>query len=236
MPLSPASPTPKGTVPWHSHLKKSYTKNFLYVDQPILLSMANIKRSGDVSMHCLEFKDFVDDDERFLVFHIALNDTLMGDIKSDPHARLCWTMPKTKEYYKLEGKFYIASAPIQVTRFPPPRLVEGVAAADYWEERRTSHWKKLDDATRATYTWPSRGDAPRAEKQAFACQSLAYYDAKQPANQLHVVHDIAMDNFCLLLYKITEVEHLDYNAFPPKRTLYTVSAKDNQWSMQELNP
>ncbi|ORX53098.1 hypothetical protein DM01DRAFT_1374561 [Hesseltinella vesiculosa] len=199
--------------------------------------MANIKRSGDVSMHCLEFKDFVDDNDRFLVFHIALNDTLMGDIKADPHARLCWTMPKTKEYYKLEGKFYIASSPMQVTRFPPPRIVEnGEPAADYWEAKRRDHWKALTDQARAIYTWPSRGEAPKSEKQAFSCQSLAHFDASKPASQLHVVHDIAMDNFCLLLYKINEVEHFDHNAFPPKRSVFTVSPKDNHWSSTELNP
>ncbi|KAI9306629.1 hypothetical protein BJ944DRAFT_159538, partial [Cunninghamella echinulata] len=166
--------------------------------------LSNIKRSGDISMHCIQFQSFIEDDNRFLVFHIALNDTLMGDIKSDPNARLCWTMPKTKEYYKMKGKFYISSSPMQVTRFPPPRPIKNdLPASDYWENERKKQWKGLTNKGRATYTWPSHGDT-RANRTAFS------------------FHDIAMDNFCLLIYKITEVEHFDYNSFP---AINTVSIK-----------
>lgn len=35
-----------------------------------------------------------------------------------------------------------------------------------------------------------------------------------------------MDNFCLLLYKVTEVEHFDYNVFPPKRTVNRHNIQD----------
>ncbi|KAI8344183.1 hypothetical protein BC941DRAFT_407995 [Chlamydoabsidia padenii] len=213
--------------------------------------MTNIKRSGDVSLHCLQFQSFVEEDERFIVFHIALNDTLMGDIKTDPNARLCWTMAKSKEYFKFRGKFYIASSPLQVTRFPPPKTSNssGLKASDFWEKERQQHWKSLSDKTRATYTWPSRGDCPRADDSSFACQSLSYYDDANGGgggifglgqgksnDKLKVVHDIAMDNYCLLVYKITEVEHYDHSQFPPRRKLFTLSIKDNKWSYQELNP
>jgi hypothetical protein len=53
--------------------------------------MSNIRRSGDVSMHSLPFQDFLEDDCRFLLFLLAMNDNLlMGDIKSDPTVKLCW--------------------------------------------------------------------------------------------------------------------------------------------------
>ena len=53
--------------------------------------MSNIKRSGDASMHCLQFLSFLEDDPRFLQFPLAMNDNLlMGDIKSDPNANLSW--------------------------------------------------------------------------------------------------------------------------------------------------
>ncbi|CAO3642763.1 unnamed protein product [Cunninghamella blakesleeana] len=211
--------------------------------------MSNIKQSGDISMHCIQFQLFIEDDNRFLVFHIALNDTVMGDIKSNPNARLCWTMPKTKEYYKLKGKFYISSSPMQITRFPPPKPnFSNVAAADYWENERKKHWKGLSDKGRAVYTWPSHGDT-RANRTAFSCQTLKHFDQqvqpsgngglftnnnKENIDKLKVVHDIAMDNFCLLIYKITEVEHFDYNSFPAINTLYSIV--NNQWMVKELNP
>ncbi|ORY91046.1 hypothetical protein BCR43DRAFT_446905 [Syncephalastrum racemosum] len=179
--------------------------------------MSNIKRSGDVSMHLLPFQSFIDDDPRFLLFLLAMNDNhLMGDIKSDPHALLCWAMPKTNEYFSFQGKFYIASAPIQVTRFPPPKL-PGVdlPQAEYWEQQREKQWMALTDKQRAMFTWPPRREIPKADKGAFSVQSLPPTKAKDPA--LHVVHDLAKDNFCLLVYKVTSVEYFDPTSFPPRR-------------------
>lgn len=155
-------------------------------------------------------------------------------------------MPKSKEYYKLVGKFYIASAPIQVTRFPPPKIpASDLPAAEFWELERRKHWKAMDDKTRATYTWPSRGEAPKADRIAFSCQSLdclieqegtaargglfslrrnntapASSSTTSPStDQKQVIHDIAMDNFCLLAYKISEVEYYDHSSFPQRRTV-----------------
>ncbi|KAI8141523.1 hypothetical protein BJV82DRAFT_618080 [Fennellomyces sp. T-0311] len=200
--------------------------------------MSNIKRSGDASMHCLQFLSFLDDDPRFLQFPLAMNDNLlMGDIKSDPNARLSWTMPKTKEYYKLTGKFYIASAPIQVTRFPPPRIPSSdLVAAEFWEKERQKQWKGLNDKARAVFTWPSRGEVPRADRVAFTCQALKHSvaDKNKKTDEAQVVHDIAMDNFCLLVYKVSDVEHFDYSSYPPRRTVHTL--KDNRWISKEANP
>ncbi|KAL1929716.1 hypothetical protein VTP01DRAFT_1854 [Rhizomucor pusillus] len=252
-PSSPTSPLPSTSPPpWHPILKKSYSRNFLYSDEAVYLSMSNIKRSGDVSMHCLQFQGFLEEDPRFIEFPLAMNDNiLMGDIKSDPNARLSWTMPKTKEYFKFSGKFYIASAPIQVTRFPPPKIPSSdLAAADFWENERKRRWKALSDQERAVFTWPSRGEVPKADRIAFSCQSLGNLAEKQesgrsifgsltsqkPNDSLQVVHDIAMDNFCLLVYRISEVEYFDYSSFPPRRTIYTYSLKDNQWLVQDANP
>ena len=131
-------------------------------------------------------------------------------------------MPKSKEYYKLSGKFYIASAPIQVTRFPPPRVTNDLAAQEFWERERTKQWKALDDKVRAMFTWPSRGEMPKADKIAFTCQSLKHTvpdPRKKKTDDAQVVHDIAMDNFCLLAFKVSEVEYFDYSSFPPKRTV-----------------
>ena len=68
---------------------KSVLKNMeLFI---VFVHMSNIKRSGDVSMHSLHFQDFLEDDCRFLEFLLAMNDnSLMGDIKSDPNVKLCW--------------------------------------------------------------------------------------------------------------------------------------------------
>ncbi|KAI9280943.1 hypothetical protein BC943DRAFT_330164 [Umbelopsis sp. AD052] len=213
-----------GMAAWFERLKKSYTRNFVYSEEPVFVHMSNIRRSGDVSMHSLPFQDFLEDDCRFLLFLLAMNDNLlMGDIKSDPNVKLCWNMPKTKEHFYLKGKFYIASAPIQVTRFPPPKIVDSdVCAVDYWEAERSKQWKQLDKRTRATFTWPASREAPKSDNIAFSCLSLDALPSepvKGKPEPLKIVHDIAMDNFCLLIFKISAVEHFDYSMFPAKRTV-----------------
>lgn len=148
-------------------------------------------------------------------------------------------MPKSKEYFKFRGKFYIASSPLQVTRFPPPKTSSSgdLKASEFWEKERKQHWKALSDKARANFTWPSRGDCPRADSSSFGCQSLSHFDADSAGgaglfgfgqgknDKLKVVHDIAMDNYCLLVYKIVEVEHFDYSPFPPKRNVSPLPLK-----------
>lgn len=138
-------------------------------------------------------------------------------------------MPKTKEYYVFKGKFYIASSPIQVTRFPPPKIIDDdtTSAHDYWEDQRIQQWNELDAPSRAMFTWPSRAETPKAADVAFSCQSLSTHDKT-------LVHDIAMDNFCLLVFKVTDVEHFDYSVFPPKRLVclfYSVRKADGNMLM-----
>jgi len=229
-----------GMTTWYERLRKSYTRNFVYSEEPVFVHMSNIRRSGDVSMHSLHFQEFLEDDCRFLMFLLAMNDNLlMGDIKSDPNVKLCWNMARTKEHFYLQGKFYIASAPIQVTRFPAPKIVDNdQSAADYWEAERCKQWRQLDKRTRAMFTWPASREAPKSDKIAFSCTSLDAMPASSTAtgrpDPSRIVHDIAMDNFCLLIFKITAVEHFDYSAFPAQRTLYTLQGAECQ--VVEANP
>ncbi|KAG2212581.1 hypothetical protein INT47_000557 [Mucor saturninus] len=179
-------------------------------------------------MHNLRFNKMLENG--FLQFIFAMNDhILMGDIKSDPNAKINWTL-STQEYYNFKGKFYIASAPIQVTRFPPPKISNGSgsSAVEEWEEERIRQWKGLDPETRATFTWPSRGEIPQSSSVAFSCRSLG--------TDASVVHDIALDNFCLLVYKVTHVEYFNYATFPPKRCVYTLDLKNSCWDTQTSNP
>ncbi|KAI8082590.1 uncharacterized protein B0P05DRAFT_459221, partial [Gilbertella persicaria] len=170
--------------------------------------MSNTKRSDDTSIHCIPFRGFLKGDARFLLFSVFMHENLlMSDIKSDPYANLSWIMPRTHEYFNLKGRFYIASAPIQITRFPPPKITKENASG-YWEQERLRQWSLLDHQLRATFTWPSRTEV--IDNKSLLCQSLPY-------DKSCLLIDIAMDNFCLLVYKVTEAEYLDYSIFPPKR-------------------
>ncbi|KAJ3056331.1 hypothetical protein HK097_007309 [Rhizophlyctis rosea] len=55
-------------------------------------------------------------------------------------------------------------------------------------------------------------------------------------DELRCVHNSAFDNYCLLIFKATRVDHWKPGAItPPERTIY-VSSKDGAWTDEEVNP
>ncbi|KAL1921252.1 uncharacterized protein VTP21DRAFT_10968 [Calcarisporiella thermophila] len=226
----------KSEESWHGLLRRSFLRNFLYNDETVYVQMANIRRSGDIALHSIQFLDFLEDDPQYLIFQLAVNNnSLMGDLKACAKAELCWNMPKSKEHFYLSGRFYIASAPIQVTRYPPPRIRPEIDAASYWEELRLRQWRRLNPQMRSTYTWPPSGETPRAN-QAYACLSLDAIADDSPQDARRIIHDIALDNFCLLVFKVLGVTHFNYSTFPPTRTVYTLNQEKGKWESLESNP
>ncbi|KAF9896795.1 hypothetical protein BX616_006736 [Lobosporangium transversale] len=219
-------------------------------------------------------------------------------------------MPKSREYFHLTGKFYICSAPRQVTRYSPPVLphISGTAedlatqrqvSNQFWEAKRVEQWRKLPPKIRASYTWPMSGSTPKAPSTSFQCLAMedltqqeavgrnnnrdslmsqdgTPYPMSSPSspssvtsfrsrwnsfaggatspttdeapaplspisakirndNPAKILHDIALDNFCLLLFKPLDIVHFESSPLPPKRTIYTVDAA-GQWVVTEANP
>ncbi|KAF9327590.1 hypothetical protein BGZ91_001400 [Linnemannia elongata] len=54
-------------------------------------------------------------------------------------------------------------------------------------------------------------------------------------NPAKILHDIAFDNFCLLVFKPLDIVHFESSPLPPKRTIYTTDAA-GQWAVSEANP
>ncbi|KAG0041851.1 hypothetical protein BGZ83_001233 [Gryganskiella cystojenkinii] len=54
-------------------------------------------------------------------------------------------------------------------------------------------------------------------------------------NPAKILHDIALDNFCLLVFKPLDIVHFESSPLPPKRTIYTTDAA-GQWAVSEANP
>lgn len=198
-------------------------------------------------------------------------------------------MPKSREYFHLTGKFYICSAPRQVTRFSPPVLphvssqTEDLAAQrqisnHFWEGKRVEQWRTLPPKVRASYTWPMAGSVPKGPATSFQClamedmapaelppmspigrsnnrdsvtsqdgafsfsspsspssvtsfQPLSPISASQNRlrndNPAKILHDIALDNFCLLVFRPLEIVHFESSPLPPKRTV-SASKKEKE--------
>ncbi|PKC00691.1 hypothetical protein RhiirA5_427819 [Rhizophagus irregularis] len=204
--------------------------------------MTNLRRNGEPSLHNIRFHDFIKDDSRHLSFLMAFNDNqLHGDIKSNPSAQLSWQMPTTKEIYNLLGRFYIVASPKKITRFPPPKLGtelmnSEISAQEHWESVRRQVWSSLSSQTRATFTWPPSGEIPKHGDKAFKCLKLDSMLDRNISldNPDKVNHEVAFDNFCLLVFRINEVIRFEYGIFPPKRMIYRLV--NDEWIEEETNP
>jgi hypothetical protein len=140
---------------------------------------------------------------------------------------LCYRqMQTTKEIYNLSGRFYIISSPKKITRFPPPKfgteiINSDISAQEYWETVRRQVWSTLSSQIRATFAWPTPGEILKNGKEAFKCLKLdSMLDQNVSLdNPDKVNHEVAFDNFCLLVFKVSEVIRFEYGVFPPKRVV-----------------
>ncbi|KAG0000756.1 hypothetical protein BGZ80_009057 [Entomortierella chlamydospora] len=307
---------PDGWPAWTQVLQKAHRANYGRSDDPVYLHLASKTRLGAVTLQAVQFQDFLNEDGRYLLFQLSMTDqNLLSTIQSNQVGQLAWQMPKTREYFHLTGKFYICSAPRQVTRYSPPVLphisgtTEDLAAQrqisnQFWEAKRLEQWRKLPPKIRASFTWPMTGSTPKGPATAFQCLAMEDMTQQDPApgsrtnnrdsvmsqdstqnpisspsspssitsfrsrwnsvtgsitgaaadqdatplspvsasmnkirndNPAKILHDIAFDNFCLLVFKPLDIVHFESAPLPPKRTIYTTDAA-GQWAMNEANP
>ncbi|KAG0003792.1 hypothetical protein BGZ65_001350 [Modicella reniformis] len=288
---------PDGWPAWTQILQKAHKTNYGRSEDPIYLHLASKTRLGAVTLLAVQFLDFLPEDGRYVLFQLSITDqTLLSTIQSNQVGQLAWQMPKSREYFHLTGKFYICSAPRQVTRYSPPVLphvsatTEDLAAQrqisnQFWEARRLEQWRKLPPKARASYTWPMSGSAPKAPATAFQCLAMEDMSQLDPPtsplsptgrsnnrdslmsqdgtpnpmslpsspssvtsfrsrwnsttgvsddaplspisaqnklrndNPAKILHDIALDNFCVLVFKPLDIVHFESSPLPPKRTV-----------------
>jgi len=53
-------------------------------------------------------------------------------------------------------------------------------------------------------------------------------------NDRETIHNSALDNFCLLVFKVTDVDYIQRGIFPPTRILFN-SKNGNEWKQQNVN-
>jgi pyridoxamine 5'-phosphate oxidase len=118
----------------------------------------------------------------------------------------CWYFAKTREQFRLSGKLSLINA--------------ADPDADLQKARQTT-WQDLSDAARLQFAWPHPGQARTEDNQAFS---------PPPPDELK-----PLDNFCLLLLAVIEVDHLELRGEPQKRSLYYQNS-DHNWTEQAVNP
>jgi pyridoxamine 5'-phosphate oxidase len=120
-------------------------------------------------------------------------------------AEICWYFPETREQFRLSGQLTLV----------------GVGHPDLGlQEARQRTWQEISDAARVQFAWPD----PREAREEDADFSPPLPDPLQP-----------LDNFCLLLLKPVEVDHLELRGDPQNRWLYQQNSA-GEWLKEAVNP
>lgn len=145
-------------------------------------------------------------DTDVLKFAIDSRSQKPEQIEHQPWAEACWYFPSSREQFRLAGCLTL------VTSDYPDAVLQ---------QARQTTWQDISDATRLQFTWADPGK-PRADAAAF---DLPLPNAIKP-----------LPNFCLLLLKPVQVDHLELRGEPQNRTIYDWKMPDQIWSIQSINP
>lgn len=208
-----------GLAPWRSPLARALHRNRALA-YARYLQLATVRADGRPANRTVVFRGFVDtlSEKNLLKFVSDRRSQKMLQLESQAWAEACWYFPKTREQFRLSGRMLVVgqaqTRPQQQPATQQPETQHRLAA-----ERQTT-WQNLSDNARSQFYWPEPG-AP--------CQPSADF---QPVtiDDLH-----PPETFCLLLFNLDRVDHLELRGEPQNRFLYTKN-KNQAWSCQSVNP
>jgi pyridoxamine 5'-phosphate oxidase len=126
-------------------------------------------------------------------------------IQQTPGAEICWYFPKTREQLRLSG------------------LLSIVDQSDPNSQRQQAYlqtWQNLSDSARAQFYWPPPGQP-----------SDPSVVIPEPSDR----SDKPAENFLLILFEPTEVDHLDLRSHPHHRHRYWCDS-EQRWQIEAVNP
>ncbi|MDO6692160.1 pyridoxamine 5'-phosphate oxidase family protein [Aliiglaciecola sp. 3_MG-2023] len=139
-----------------------------------------------------------------LLIHTDIRSKKIQDIAANNHAQICWYFSQSREQFRFTGS-------IQV-----------ITAQSKQQSLRLQHWQQLSESAKQSYFWDTPGEI------------LALDDEFQShANQSNPTQPMS-DNFCVLLFSVTEVDHLQLKPTPHIRNRFVFNR--HGWQAYKVNP
>ncbi|KAG4101563.1 hypothetical protein H8356DRAFT_1655598 [Neocallimastix lanati (nom. inval.)] len=64
--------------------------------------------------------------------------------------------------------------------------------------------------------------------------SIKSFGGRNNNSEIETIHNSALDNFCLLIFKVTDVDYTQRGIFPPSRIIFS-SKNGNDWKYENVN-
>ncbi|MBE9124661.1 MULTISPECIES: Npun_F5749 family FMN-dependent PPOX-type flavoprotein [unclassified Coleofasciculus] len=192
-------------TPWRSLLSRALHQNSS-LPYARYFQLATVRSDGRPANRTVVFRGFFGDTNQLKIITDARSQKV-NQIEHQSWGEACWYFPKSREQFRLAGELTLVRAD-----YPEPEL----------KNARQTAWQDLSDSARLQFAWqPHPGEVRTEDQDGF---SPPLPDPKQP-----------LPNFCLLLLKPIQVDHLQLRGNPQDRWLY--SQKSNgEWLKQAVNP
>lgn len=180
------------------------------------MQLATARADGRPAARTVVFRGFLDGSDH-LTFVTDRRSRKVSELADNPHVEVCWYFPTSREQFRLSGTAHIVALD-----HPHQQLLAA----------RQQAWAAMSDAGRSQFLWPEPGQ-PRMPMD----ESLFLVPAPDTAGQ-------AVDNFCLGVIHVHEVDHVDL--FANKRAVFTSSQEQHEeqesssssrtWAVENVNP
>ncbi|GAC16981.1 pyridoxamine 5'-phosphate oxidase family protein [Aliiglaciecola lipolytica] len=193
---------------WLERLQSSIFENQSRPESKYL-QLATVNQKNHPEVRTLVFRECLESSST-LIMHTDIRSDKISQIHTQNCAQICWYFSVTREQYRFTGSIKIIDA-----------------SQDDKQSQRKQHWLSLSTPAKTSYFWQTPGE------------SLALNQAKQSdeVNRYNIINDdndSISDNFALLSFAVSEVDHLQLNTTPHTRKRYQL--KHHLWQEDTINP
>ena len=183
---------PDNLAPWRSHLAHALHRNRA---KPYsrYVQLATVNHQGLPTNRTIVFRGFLAGND-CLQFITDTRSEKYQHLLNQPWGEIAWYFTKTREQFRLAGKFTIVTAETENLELLKAREII---------------WQNLSNSARIQFAWPDPKQ-PRNEKDSF--------------NPDPPLETQPLSNFCLLLLSPQQVDHLELRGEPQNRYLYRLQA------------
>ncbi|MBU2878637.1 pyridoxamine 5'-phosphate oxidase family protein [Aliiglaciecola lipolytica] len=168
------------------------------------VQLATTNNQNQPEVRTVVFRGFLNTTTSLLI-HTDIRSNKINQIQTHNQAQICWYFSQSREQYRLTGN-------IQIIDFQN----------EQHQSLRLQHWQNLSSSAQQSYSWETPGEI------------LGLDDIHQAQVSDNVNQDEVSVNFALLLFSVSEVDHLQLKLTPHKRNRYIYS--NHAWQTLKINP
>lgn len=192
---------------WRTAVLTALKKNGKHMPYVKYFQMATVKPDGRPANRTVVYRGFLGDTPDITIV-TDLRSGKVQEIRANPAGEFAWYMPETRDQFRIAGDLTVVAHD----------------SATMQKERQEA-WAKMSPGGRAQFAWPVPG-FPRLDDE--------NPDAFDIPEELISDPNAVLENFCLVVMRVDEVDHLSLRK--NRRWHHTRKGGTDEWETLEVNP